>query len=197
MKKNISGRTCVGVVIVAGVMLLASCLPVPLGDPETSKVDAKLTGVWLQTKDNGERKLIAIAPADSHVYIIENVDYIKDGDALKVIGRGTMRAWLTDVQGTRFLVCEFMEGMCDPKKAEKVYPTFKISATADKVELSLIDEKYAAFKSVKDPAALAKAIGEHLNDAAMYNNQALTFQRLDQEDAKNKALVDLVHGAGS
>lgn len=170
-------------------MSLVSCLPVPLGDPEKSVVDPKLTGVWESKEENGGT-LIAIAPADSHVYVVQMLGYKKSGDELTVANHTTLRAWLTDIKTERFLTAEMLSQMVDLKATEKGYGTFRLRTKAEGIEVTPLKETFEGFKDVKDAAALAKVVADHLADPAMYAEPSI-FRRLNPDKAEDKALIGL------
>jgi len=172
------------------LMSLASCLPVPLGDPEKSQVDPKLTGVWHFKQDDGGT-LIAIAPADSHTYVIQMLDYKKAADG-PTAGKSTvLRGWLTEIKGERFITGEMMAQMVDPTTTRKDYAIFRLRMKPEGAEITGLAEKYDGFKDVNDAAALAKVIEANLNDPTMYTESS-TFVHLDPAKEADQPLIGLI-----
>ena len=170
------------------ISMLSSCLPIPLGDPEKSQTDAKLSGYWHLKQDSGG-VLITIAPADSHVYVIDYLEYKKAGDDLTAAHRYVLRGWLTELKGQRFLTTEMIAQLLD-KPENKDYVIFKVAIENDQVTATPLADKYDAFKDLKDPAALAQAIEQHLDDPKMYDDPSV-FTRLDPGKEQDKTLIDL------
>jgi len=51
------------------LICVLACLKAPIGDPETSKLDPKLTGVWLG-KDGDEFGMLVLQPFDKRTYLV-------------------------------------------------------------------------------------------------------------------------------
>lgn len=169
--------------------LLASCLPVPLGDPAKSKVDPALKGFWRLT--SGEKNmLIVIAPFDEHAYIMDAVGFTMDKDTPRPESHFAMKGWLTDVKGKTFLTTEFARQIAGTAPdEERAYPTFKISIKGDQLTAQMLSEKF--FDNVKTSDDLEKIVSENVENEKMYDSEA-TYQRLDP--AKDKEFINAALG---
>src|SRR4051812_33856052 len=96
---NARTRTTLGILLFVplSVVLLASyaCLPAPVGEPEKSAVDAKLTGAWQAVKKEGEdadSRIALMRPWDAHTYYLQYMATEKGKDKTSVMH---FKAWLT------------------------------------------------------------------------------------------------------
>src|SRR5689334_9692340 len=96
-------RGLMAFILAAGLLGLASCLPVSLGDPDKSKVDARLNGVW-EWRDNGKIELAIFQPYDERTYFVDVLTgEAGDAGAIKPLQRDIYKAWLTSVKGETFI----------------------------------------------------------------------------------------------
>jgi hypothetical protein len=94
--------------LAAVILFLGGCLPVGLGDPEASKVDAKLVGVWEAVEDGAPKgSLVALLPFDGRAYLMRSAEIERTADGVKVKpGEGCYKAWLTPIDGRLFLTAQ-------------------------------------------------------------------------------------------
>ncbi|HEY8666596.1 MAG TPA: hypothetical protein VIL86_08030 [Tepidisphaeraceae bacterium] len=165
---------------IVALLSLGSCLPVPLGDPATSKVDPALRGYWLN-QERGESMLALIAPFDERTYVIDSVSNDKAGHLI-------CKAWRTEIKGKVFLTLQSISNLADPnEKAE--YPTFRLDLKDNQLEATMLKREFKGFKDVQDAASLAKVVSEHVNDPEMYDD-VLTFQKLDPKKSADRSTID-------
>ena len=67
--RTIVGRGSLVVVVLMGLMGLAGCLPVPLGDPARSKADSRFFGVW-EWRDGRVHRAV-IRPWDERTFVVD------------------------------------------------------------------------------------------------------------------------------
>src|SRR5688500_7474025 len=95
--------------IVVSALLFAGCITVPLGDPEQSKVDERLTGMWLsKVAGAGEQVLVSCMPYDARTSVVTQFGFTKSGDAVKPSGRLDWKMWVTEVSGRTFATFELV-----------------------------------------------------------------------------------------
>src|SRR5438046_346812 len=88
-------RGILALVMAAGLFGLASCLPVQLGDPGKSKVDARFNGVW-EWREGGKIELAIFQPFDERTYFVDVLTgEAGDGGTIKPLQRDIYKAWLT------------------------------------------------------------------------------------------------------
>src|ERR1041384_4945218 len=85
------------------LVLFSGCLPFPLGDPEKSQVDVKLSGFWLNEHDD-MATLVSLYPYDQHTYVAECIEYKRDNSATR--SHDLYKAWITPVKGQTFLTLD-------------------------------------------------------------------------------------------
>jgi hypothetical protein len=198
----IAASLCLAVVIL-GIM---ACLPVPVGDPETSKVDAKLTGAWLlppEAGDSREAQLYLVAPFDARTYLVRIFGYKEADGKIEPSMTGIYKAWLTKLGGQTFVtldpqMIETSLGWTDPaagSKNEIRYFVGKVTAADTSIEVAIVNgakgEDKSLFKDVKTRADAEAVISAHVNDAAIYTDKPLKFQKIDREKAK--PILDAFH----
>ncbi len=156
-------------VLLAGLLGLCSCLPVPLGDPEKSKVDARFNGVW-EWRDGGKMYLVIFQPYDGHTYFVDALTGEPgEGNAVKPLGRDIYKAWLTPVRGETFLTMAPLEGVgALPGATPTKYLVAKIKIEGDTLTAYGIDPEYKKLKDVATPTALEKMISENMDDTTMF-----------------------------
>src|SRR5436190_19605251 len=92
------------------VLFLAGCLPVPVGDPEKAKIDARYTGVWEWREEGGAINLAVFRPYDDHTWVIDVLTgEAGEGAAIRPTRRSAFKAWLTAIKGETFLTMAPLE----------------------------------------------------------------------------------------
>lgn len=146
--------------LAAIVLFLGACLPVGVGDPETSKVDPKLIGVWEELNDDGAPKgsLVVLVPFDGRAYLLRTVEIERTADGVKMKpNEGHYKAWLTEIEGRTFLTAQplyLKEALGD----EKV-PGFLVAHV-------VFDEKNAVASAIEGefaPLAALKKLPGHIS----------------------------------
>jgi hypothetical protein len=221
MKLAISGsraRTITGLVIFAGVAVfllgLMACLKVPVGDPEKSRIDPALNGVW-RIEHNGEisDQLWIIEPWDARTWIVTTFDARDDdltdeavattpSDVLTLLesagleGIDAYKAWLATFSGVRFLVLEPKRPLHEltGEKPEFWY-AFKVQrTTAERVELQLVIGKHVG--QAKTTAKAESIIRKHARDPALYDDGSESYVLLrvaETEYGRVDALLESLH----
>jgi hypothetical protein len=179
------------VAMIFGLLMLASCLPVPLGDPEKSQIESKLSGFWIESADANSGNIYIIAPFDSHCYVVQAVQFTKKEDRFETKS-SAWRAWLTDIKGTRFITLQSVAHMADPKyPGDKFYPIAKIEIAPDMLTTKALDANYPKFNGVKDSGKLAEIVQANLDDPKMYVEPATVLRRMDANNEADANLMKL------
>ncbi|MDJ0750776.1 MAG: hypothetical protein QNJ11_14920 [Woeseiaceae bacterium] len=161
--------------ILAGLL---ACMPVPIGDPERSRIDPDINGVWVMDEE-GDFVLYAFQPYDKRTWLV-TVAKVEAGPDLEgeppetnslesllqaldthAIGRDGItspdtvvyKAWLAKIGGVRFMTWEQMGGFDD---AGNFTPTFwfvfkVIKPNADRVEFHMINPEHDGFDHLVMP----------------------------------------------
>jgi len=179
-------RGGVGAVVLMGLLLTVSaCLPVPVGDPRTSKADSRLVGVW-EWRDGLVHRTI-FRQWDEHTYVVHVLasEMTDDAAAIKPRQRDVYKGWLTEIKGQTFLTLQPMEtvGMLNGDPHQRFFITVKIKLDANGLTATALN---ADFKPVKDAAtaeALERAIADHLDDPKLLG-QSITATKWTVEQTK-------------
>jgi hypothetical protein len=113
-----------------------ACLPVPVGDPEKSRIDPAMSGVWNLSDADGGHMIIILDPYDKRTWLMSVIGLgtVPDGesvapanpgednsatemsprqpfnatnaDRFKVQGMGLYKCWLTRIKGETFMTWE-------------------------------------------------------------------------------------------
>lgn len=156
-------------VLTAGLLGLASCLPVQLGDPEKSKVDARFNGVW-EWHDAGKIELAIFQPYDERTWFVDVLTgEAGEGNSVTPRARDIYKAWLTAVKGETFLTMAPLEGVgALPGSTPTKYLVAKVKIEGDTLTAYGIDPEYKKLKDVATPTALEKVISENIEDTTMF-----------------------------
>jgi hypothetical protein len=71
------GGVALALIMIPAFIGLLACMPVPIGDPERSKIDDELTGAWLGVVDEGPTLLI-YEQYDKRTWLMRNFDMYGD-----------------------------------------------------------------------------------------------------------------------
>ncbi len=204
--------------LAAGVLFLGACLPVGLGDPETSRTDARLVGAWVEVKQDGsEGDVVVLLPFDSRAYVLRSIEVerTKDGVALRP-GEGLYKAWLTTIEGRTFLTAQplYLREAVTEQIPGLFVAALTLSEDGAKIEARGVDPEFpalaplnalpghVAFKpppeGTKPPseeearALLAKVIAANAGNEKLYSVTA-NYRRITDK-ALLKALFESVMG---
>ena len=84
------------------VVVLLACMPVPIGNPERSRVDPAISGVWLATSD-GDEVLYAFEPWDKRTWIVTGVSVEEGDEDVPIV---VYKVWRSKHGGERFMTWE-------------------------------------------------------------------------------------------
>lgn len=186
MKTRLSTALVGGGVLLA--VIVAGCLPYPLGDPAQSKIDPRLAGHWFY--DDQERPMIVtVFPFDAHAYVVETRDYRKDAGKLELQGRTLFKGWLTDIQGKTFLTLDPLAQHLESNQNEKkAYPVLRIEEAGEQLTTRRVNEDFEPMKQVKSTKEEAALIAKEIDNSALYAGPPTTFRRLDPQ--RDKEIFD-------
>jgi hypothetical protein len=168
---------------------MIGCLEIPLGDPETSKVDEQYIGLWLNNgTPNDESELLAVLPYDSRTLLISDMKFVKTDAGYQSRGQTTMKAWLTKIGDTTFITAEPKDPKSLVESADKAYFVAKISRVGEQVTVQQVAGDFVKQANVTTPAALAKLIADNLQNPKLFETDSGTYTRMgpgDSEKAKS------------
>lgn len=181
MKRSTAG-VVLGLCLAAA--MLAGCLPFPLGDPQTSKVDPKLAGHWM-SDDSDRPMIVSVYPFDEHTYVVESRDYQKENGKLERQGHAVWKGWLTEVKGKTFLTLDpLVQHLPSNEDGKKAYPVFRIDPQAGKIGVRRVNEDFEPMKQVKNAREEADLIAKEIDNPALYAGEPASLRRIDPEHDK-------------
>ena len=171
--------------LVALALVVAGCLPFPLGDPQQSKVDPKLAGHWMS--DDAERPMIvSVYPFDNHTYVVESREYLKDNGTLQRQTHTVWKAWLSEVKGKTFLTLDpLVQHLPSNENEKKVYPVLRLSAQGDKITIHRVNEDFEPMKQVKSAREEEELIAKEIDNLSLYAGEPAAFHRIDADHDKS------------
>ncbi len=141
--------------LAAAVLFLDACLPVGVGDPETSKIDPRLVGVWAEIEDDGTvgDMVVVLLPFDGRAYVLRTVAVERTSDGVRLKpGEGLYKAWLTTIEGRTFVTAQplyLREAVGDAKLPGLFVAALTLSADGAKVEAKGVDPGFEALAPLK------------------------------------------------
>jgi hypothetical protein len=176
-------RTILGVVLfipmAAMLVTMFACLPAPVGDPEKSAVDEKLSGVWLgDSKKDDEKPIIVLRPWDKHTYYLVFTSGKKGDGKDKPMH---YKAWLTTLGGATFLTAEPLDSLefayppAAGEKSEMQWVVGRVEQKGDTVIYRMINEKSWIVKDLNTREKIEAAIAARVETKEVYE-VAVTFE---------------------
>jgi hypothetical protein len=201
--------------ILAGLL---ACLPVPVGDPERSRVDPDMTGIWLGF-DGG---VTYFEPYDKRTWLVTSVEIksppgcrpadTKDDYSRLVAwlakqqcasaGKAAIfKAWRSKQGKHWFLTMEPMAVVDDDAEdpfADEAWFVYRIDmSSADAFELLMVDPDFREFDGLPETRrAYEKVLRKHAADEGLFLDDTESFVRIEDEHiglfaALVKALIDI------
>jgi hypothetical protein len=175
-----------------------ACLPAPVGDPEKSKVDESLSGIYQAVpKEAGDKKETTIAilrPWDAKTYLLNYMVVGKDESNKDQHEMQLYKAWLTTIEGKLFITGQpvddvnFALGADNSEKQPRYWVVLRIDKVPTGLEARMVSPDSAIMKELKTQAEIEAAIKAHVNDKELCGDP-ITFKKLGKED---KDLIDSV-----
>jgi hypothetical protein len=183
--------------IIGGLLLAAvGCIAIPLGDPEKSKVDDKLVGIWMnKPQDDGTQTMYTVTAYDSRTYFVSYFTFTKDKDAVTAKDRMDWKMWLTDVGGQRFATLQMITpqlllGDPDSKDNDEKYAIVKLTLDGDKLTVQAINDDFIKSSNIQNSKELEDFIAKNLDNSKLFNSDSEVETRVkdDQNDAASAVL---------
>lgn len=191
------------IILVPFLIGLVACLPVPIGDPERSRIDPDMTGIWV----GFEKGVTFFEPYDKRTWLVTSValdvpagcrpsgtadDYDKLVAWLEVEQCASadeaviFKAWRSKHGKRWFLTMEPMALVNDESDdpfEKDVWFVYRIEKTsADAFELRLIDPDFGEFQGLPQTRrAYEKVIRKHAGNDDMYISDTTSFERVKNE----------------
>jgi hypothetical protein len=185
-----------------------ACFPVPVGDPEKSRIGPSMSGLWL-----GEEALMVLDPYDKRTWLISyfNFSTTPDSDSkasdesagdssaegfsniellrknrLEIESVGIYKGWLTKIKSERFITWESKTLTNTlPDMVPEAWWVFRVRQGSDGImRFDLIDPDHEEFDDFKTRSQAEKFIRRHMNDPEFFidDDGSLLFGRLSKGD---------------
>jgi hypothetical protein len=174
--------------LAAALMATFACLPAPVGDPETAKIDEALSGAWQgvpKTAENKDVGLVLFQPWDAHTYLLRYLA-IENKEGKESRQLATYKAWLTTLGGTTFVTAQPMDDLRYGPAADPQSKRFWVVMRLDKkgdgtLDMRIVSPEAEALKGKETREALEAAIKANAEEKALYAD-ALTFKKLGKDE---------------
>ena len=192
------------------LLLFAACLPVPIGDPERSRVDPDLSGMWVRLGEGPA--VVLVQPYDKRSWLVigaglevgpdndreyaesdeetydELVELIQDagvGPSGIIANRvEVFKAWRTRLGKRWFLTWEY-KGVYDEDDGftPEWWAVFRIDRQGkDEFSLRLIDGDFDGFVNVAETRrAYERVIKKYADNEQLYNDSSTVYVRVRPE----------------
>jgi hypothetical protein len=188
---KLNGRGIVVGGTVIGMLMLASCLPVPLGDPGKARVESSYVGAW-EWQDGAQTNVVTIRPYDEHTYFVDAMTIAGSIEDPAPKSRSLYKAWLTKVKGETFITMQPVETLATlptERPQPKYFIVAKLRLEEGKLKAWGVDGNFKAVKEAGTATALEQAIGENIGDGRMWTSPvAASPVRADRMEALAKLL---------
>lgn len=194
------------VVLTTMAIIISACLPVPIGDPERSKVDDRYSGTWISASSNDCLYVTTLKPYDKRTWLVGWYCVDLEGHSLKKLQSAdsyaslmalldevdaegvelaVMKAWTVKLGGKKFMTWE-------PRLfADSVKEPFWYVWAIDQLEENtltarLIDGDYAKFKDIPEDDIsrhrYESVIRKNSSDDELYDGRPIAHFKVPDED---------------
>jgi hypothetical protein len=193
-------------IIIPVIVGLLACMPVPIGDPERSRIDSEVTGVWVWLS-NDEQAFYAFEPYDKRTWLLTGVP-IEEGDEAdlgnyelenyadltRLIENETVgddgatateivmyKAWRTRLGGEWFMTWEPKALFAEDGFEPEVWFAFRIDRPDENtLDLYFIEDKL--FKDVEETRrAYERVIKKNVKNEDLYSEKPIHLVRVKPE----------------
>lgn len=202
--RSISGAILMLAIVPAIIGLLA-CMPVPIGDPERSRIDPDITGVWVWLKGGSGAAFYTFEPYDKRTWLLTGVVLESGVDSeateydpstyaalTELIENETIgpdgitateitlyKVWRTKLGGEWFMTWEPKGLFDDEAFVPESWLAFRIDRPdADTLQLLLITD--TLFEDVdKTRRAFERVVKKNARNPELYEDDPITMVRID------------------
>lgn len=140
--------------LAAVILFVGACFPVGLGDPETSKVDPKLCGTWVDVDEDGEgTTAIVLLPFDGRAYVMRVVEFERTDQGVTLRPPEALyKAWLTTIEGVTFLTAQPLyprDAVPVDKTPGYIVAALKLSDDGKSIEAHGVNPSFEALATLK------------------------------------------------
>jgi len=168
--------------LVVAILSLTACVKHPVGDPEKSQVDPKLTGVWcFQEADS--KTLLFIRPYDSRTYFVKSLSYGEENGAIQPGEQQEFKGWLTALGGANFLTLEPLDWatFAGLKTGKPPYFVAKADLADGSLRLHIVNGEQFPAKAATSSRELEATIAKNIGTDVLYAGKPLVFNKLEDK----------------
>ena len=205
--RSVSGAVLMLAMVPAIIGLLA-CLPVPIGDPERSRVDPDITGVWsmvdgskigfyaFHAYDKRTWLLAVVALEEGEAADLSDYDVETESGLQQLIENETVgeegatasnavlyKAWRTKLGGEWFMTWEGVLPHAEEKFVPEYWYVFRIQKTdANTLDLYMINGEDDRFDEVKKTRrAYERVLKKHARDPEVFSDEPIRLRKVAPE----------------
>ena len=194
----------VAIVLLPSLLAVLACMPVPVGDPEKSRIDPEISGFWLTDLDAPQ---MMFDPYDKRTWLVawfnveeknpvehekkegEEIDEEKQSvPTITLLRKGQyeigeivlFKGWLTVIEGERFLTLE--RKLMEPGATPEYWYVFRVKAVnGNSLQLQLVNSDFDGFDNTETAEEAEKVIRQNLENADLYDDN-LEYQKISPDD---------------
>jgi len=187
-----------------------ACLPVPVGDPEKSRIDPTMSGIWI-AHNGGDAIIMVLDPYDKRTWLLSFIEIdtgqnrepgVSEPDPetspliflqpdyehpLKIERLGLHKSWLTKIKGVTLITWE-SKTLSDtlPEMVPEIWWVWRVRKEGDDMlYLDMIDPGVDGLDKVKTRKEAEKIIRRHVDDPEFFSaddGPLLKFQKVPESD---------------
>lgn len=181
MNKRIRSATggLLMLLLIPFIVGLLACMPVPIGDPEKSRIDPQISGIWVSKKEDKGAAYYAFEPFDKRTWLLTGVRTEEDED--KVV---LYKVWLTKLAGEHFMVWEPKAVYDNDTFTPEVWFVFRLERPdADTLILHLVVGDDETFEGIeKTRRAYERVLKKNVHNEDIYDDDPLRMTRMTPGD---------------
>lgn len=191
------------------VVGLLACMPVPIGDPERSRIDPDINGIWVWLGGNGDPGFYAFEPYDKRTWfltgvsveegkngVLSNYELESYADLAALIEKEVVgdtgvtatetvmyKAWRTKLGGEWFMTWEMLAPFAEDDFEPEYWYVFRIDKTdANTIDLHLVNGDNDVFKGLeKTRRAYEKALRKNAKNEKIFDGDPIRLIRVKPE----------------
>ncbi len=184
MKAN--SRSATGallMLLIAPVIVgLLACMPVPIGNPERSRIDPAITGVWAFMEEDEIGGYYAFEPFDKRTWLLTGIPVDESDNEATLY-----KAWVTKLAGQWFMTWE-PKAIFDGEDFDpEVWFVFKLKRPDDNtLDLHMVNGEHELFKEVEETRrAYERVIKKNIDNDELFDADFARMVRLTPEQREH------------
>lgn len=165
--------------IIPFVIGLLACMPVPIGNPERSRIVPEINGVWSATSD-GDEAFYAFEPWDKRTWIVTGVSAGEDDEDPSIV---VYKVWRSKHGGEWFMTWEPRINYDNEEFQPEMWIVFREEQEGDdRMSLYMVNGEDDVFKGLdKTRRAYEKVLRKNAKNPEIYMDEPWAFTRASAE----------------